>query len=107
MDDATIKLIVFLISYVLGGLVLGIMAARKNRDYMSWALLGGLFWFTCILAVAFLPPLCPKCKRPLMTREWRRRVCPTCGPVGTPAQATEDAYALLAKATKLEVKGCV
>ena len=82
MDNESAKIIGFLVTYVLGIVILGLMAAKKNRDYMSWGLIGGLFCVPCFIALAFLAPLCPKCKRPLLAREWRRGVCPTCGPVG-------------------------
>lgn len=102
MDDQTVKIAGFILTYVLGITVLGTMAARKNRDYMAWGLIGGLFFIACIVAVVMVPPLCPKCRRPLLAREWRRRVCPTCGFVG---KASEQAFELLEKATKLEIQG--
>src|SRR5215469_3352312 len=102
MDKESPKIVGFFLTYVLGILVLGIMAARKNRNYMAWGLIGGLFSLPCFVALAFLPPLCPKCKRPLLAREWRRGVCPICGSVGKQSQPTEQGYVLLEKGTNLE-----
>jgi hypothetical protein len=104
MDDQTVRILGFIVTYILGVVVLGLMAARKNRDYMAWGLIGGLFSIFCVVALVMLPPLCPKCRRPLLGREWRRRVCPTCGFVGKPS---EEAFGLLEKATKLEIQGQV
>jgi prepilin signal peptidase PulO-like enzyme (type II secretory pathway) len=78
MDDESARIIGFFFTYVLGGLFLGVMAARKNRSYWAWGVIGGLFWLPCIIAMFFLPPLCPKCERPLTSDEWKRRACPTC-----------------------------
>jgi hypothetical protein len=102
MDHETVNIVGFILIYVLGIIVLGAIAARKNRDYMAWGLIGGLFSIPCIVILAILPPLCPKCRRPLLAMEWRRRVCPTCGFVG---KLSEQAFGLLEKATKLENQG--
>jgi hypothetical protein len=107
MDNESAKIIGFFVTYVVGGFILGVMASRKNRDYMAWGLVGGLLWLPCIIALALLPPLCPKCHRPLLAREWRRQVCPTCGSVANRAQITDDAYVMLEKATNLELQGNV
>ena len=107
MDNETAKIIGFLLTYVLGIFVLGIMASRKNRDYMAWGLIGGLFCIPCFVALAFLPPLCPKCKRPLLAREWRRGVCPICGSVRKQSLPNERGYVLLEKGTNLETQGKV
>jgi hypothetical protein len=107
MDNESARIIGVFLTYVLGGLVLGTMASVKNRNYWAWGLIGGLFWFPCIIAMVFLPYLCPKCQRPLTTRERRRRVCPTCGSYCDGQQAEQDGYALLARGTKLERQGRV
>jgi hypothetical protein len=107
MDDESTKIVAFFLSYVLGGLALGVMAARKNRSYWAWALIGGLFCFPCIIAMVFLPPLCPNCHRPLTQAEWKGRVCPTCGKSSAVQPSEEEGYTLLARATKLEIEGQV
>jgi len=105
MDAETEKIAGFILSYIAGIVVLGLMAAGKNRDYMAWGLIGGLFCCPCFIALLFLPTLCPKCRRPLLATEWRRRECPTCGQLDRPRQTAGRAEALLLKATKLENQG--
>ena len=79
MSYDTLHVIAYAISYGLSALVLGWLATRKNRDGWTWGLIGGFFCLPCLIALACLPYLCPKCKRPLTNREWERRECPTCG----------------------------
>jgi hypothetical protein len=105
MDDEGAKVIVFFISYVVGIVVLGLIAAQKNRNYMAWGLVGGLFCVPCFIALLFLPPLCPECERPLLATEWRRRQCPTCGQLDQLDQTERNAQVLLLKATRLENQG--
>jgi hypothetical protein len=107
MDAETEKIAGFIFSYVVGIVVLGLIAAAKNRNYMAWALIGGLFSCPCLIALLFLPTLCPKCRRPLLATEWRRRECPTCGPLDKPGEPPKKATVLMEKATKLEIQGQV
>jgi hypothetical protein len=105
MDQKSAEIIAFFITYVVGGIVLGVIAAFKNRNYWAWGLVGGLFWIPCIIALAMLPHLCPKCERPLTPGEWKRRHCPTCSTTNSGPAYEDESYALLAKATKLEAQG--
>lgn len=88
MDDKSAEIIGLFLNYVVGGLVLGFLAARKNRSYWAWGLIGGLAWVPCLIALVLLPHLCPRCERPLTDSEWRRGACPTCR---TPDQAKPSA----------------
>jgi len=78
MNDESAEIIGMFLNYVVGGLLLGFLAARKNRSYWAWGLMGGLVGFPCLIALVLLPHLCPKCERPLTHAEWKRGVCPTC-----------------------------
>src|SRR6478735_2156394 len=99
MDDESAKIIGFFITYVIGGIVLGFIAAHKNRSYWAWGVIGGLFWFPCIIALVLLPPLCIKCQRPLTRDEASRGACPSCGTQAKKHPSEQEGYALLEKAT--------
>jgi hypothetical protein len=62
-----------IVTYGLAIVVLSIVADRKNRNPLAWALLGGLFFPCSLVYLAFLPRLCPKCKG-----ECEGRTCPIC-----------------------------
>lgn len=99
MSDDPIVL-VYGFSYGLSALVLGWLAARKNRDRWAWGLIGGFFCVPCLIALACLPYLCPKCKRPLTNGEWERRECPTCGgPSAEPTVCLSCGAAIPGRAT--------
>ena len=68
----------FFICWVVFALVLGVLAERKNRNVIGWALIGGLFTVPALLILAFLPPLCPKCHNRISVQDWRARRCPHC-----------------------------
>jgi hypothetical protein len=65
-----------IITYGLAILVLSIVADRKNRNPLAWGLLGGLFFPSSLVYLAFLPRLCPKCKD-----ECHGRTCSNCDTV--------------------------
>ena len=59
--------------------VTGMLAAKKNRSVVAWAILGGIFFFgTGLLVLLFMSYLCPKCQRPISPEEARRKDCPRC-----------------------------
>ena len=66
----------YIITYGLAIVILGILAYCKNRRPLAWGLIGGLFFPCSLLYVAFLPRLCPTCKG-----ECKGRTCPNCDTV--------------------------
>ena len=69
----------FFISYAIAALIIGLLAARKNRNGWAWGLIGGLFLIFGLLVLMFLPFLCPKCGQSISNKEWKDRICPRCG----------------------------
>ena len=61
------------------GLVIGLMALRKNRSFWLWGLFGALTFLIAGIALACVSFLCPKCQQPLTNEQWRDRQCPHCG----------------------------
>ena len=76
---------VLVIMYLGFALVIGLLAARKNRNPWAWGLLGGLSYMIALAVLAFMPYLCPRCRRPLTNSEWKERRCPACGCLETAA----------------------
>lgn len=72
----------YLIEYATAAIILGILAARKNRNYWAWALIGGLVLVPGLIVLMFFGYLCPKCHGDLSTRQWQDRTCPVCGVIG-------------------------
>jgi hypothetical protein len=59
--------------------ITGMLAARKNRSVVAWAILGGIiFPVTGLLILLFMSHLCPKCHRPISPEEAERKKCPRC-----------------------------
>lgn len=75
--------IAILVPWVLFGTTIGLLAARKNRNGWAWGVIGG---FACLvapslIALMFMPYLCPKCQHKLSNQEWHKRNCPHCGDI--------------------------
>lgn len=62
----------------------GWLAARKNRSVLFWGMLGCIP-ILAFLVLAFMPYLCPKCKKSITNTEWKNRTCPQCGDVSKEA----------------------
>jgi len=63
--------------------VTGLLAARKNRSVVAWAILGGIiFPGTGLVLLLFVSHLCPKCQRPISPEETKRKDCPRCRTLG-------------------------
>jgi hypothetical protein len=71
----------YLIWYTISGLIIGLLAARKNRNPWAWGLIGGLSSIVGLIILAFMPYLCPKCEKPITNKEWKNRSCPRCGDI--------------------------
>ena len=84
----------FLILYAISGVIIGLLAARKNRNGWAWGLIGGWFLLFGLLVLAFLPYLCPKCKESLTNKSWKSRTCPRCGDIskGTMEPTSTSSY---------------
>jgi len=65
--------VLYIITYTVAILVLSIVADRKNRNPISWGVIGGLLFPCSLIYLAFLPHLCPECKG-----ECTGRNCPIC-----------------------------
>ncbi len=74
-------LVSFLIAYAIAALIIGLLAARKNRSGWAWGLIGGLALLPGLLVLMFMPYLCPKCRKSLSNKEWKGRTCPRCGSI--------------------------
>ena len=72
---------VFFISYAIAALIIGLLAARKNRNGWVWGLIGGLFLLPVLLVLMFMPFLCPWCQQSLTNKDWKNRTCSRCGSV--------------------------
>ena len=72
-------LIGVVIIWVISAGVTGMLAARKNRSVVAWAILGGIVFFgTGLLVLLFVSYLCPKCQSPISAEEAKRKDCPRC-----------------------------
>jgi biotin transporter BioY len=69
----------YLFGWLVSGLLIGLLAARKNRNGLLWGIIGGLFLLPGLIVLMFLPFLCPKCHMSLSNKQWRDRTCPSCG----------------------------
>ena len=76
MDAATLGK---LFAALIWGLVVGLLAKRKNRSPWGWGVAGALSWIIALLVLAFMPYKCPKCKQSITNDQGRDKNCPTCG----------------------------
>ncbi len=85
-------LIPYFCGYFIAAIIIGPLAARKNRNGLGWGLLGGFFLVPGLLVLMFLPFLCPKCQQSITNNEWKQRDCPRCGDISnarrTPAASS-------------------
>ena len=73
---------IFLVQYAIAALIVGLLAARKNRNAWAWSVIGGLALIISLPVLMFMPYLCPKCKKGVSNEEWKSRSCPRCGSIG-------------------------
>jgi len=73
------------------GVVVGLLARRKNRNPWTWGLAGVLSWFIALIVLAFKSYQCPKCEFELTNEQGRAKTCPFCGPIGTGQVGAEPA----------------
>ena len=76
MDAATLGK---LFAALIWGLVVGLLAKRKNRSPWGWGVAGALSWIIALLILAFMPYKCPKCKQSITNDQGRDKDCPSCG----------------------------
>lgn len=67
-----------LLMWAIFGTIIGLLAARKNRNGWLWGIIGGFFWVPSLIVLCFMNFLCPNCKKPLTNQEWKERKCPRC-----------------------------
>jgi hypothetical protein len=72
-------LLVLLGMWAIFGTVIGLLAARKNRNAWAWGVIGGGFLLPAAIVLCFMSYLCPKCKSPMTNQEWKAKKCPRCG----------------------------
>lgn len=78
----------FGLSVILG---YNLLYSGLGGSYAHWSfgilgLLGVLSWFIGMIVLAFLKPLCPKCKNGLTRKQWKEKTCPACGSIGANKQ---------------------
>jgi len=65
--------------WVINAGITGLLAARKNRSVLGWAVIGGiLFPGTGLLVLLFMSYLCPRCQSPVSYDECKQKQCPRC-----------------------------
>ncbi len=79
MEDLGRVLVVYLLFWAFFGTIIGLLAARKNRNGLMWGFSGGPFGLFPIIVLALVPFLCPKCRMPMTNKEWKTGKCPRCG----------------------------
>lgn len=72
------------------GVVVGLLARRKNRNPWGWGVAGALSWILALLVLAFMPYVCPKCGRDLSNAEGKADRCPNCGDISAAAQSASN-----------------
>jgi uncharacterized membrane protein YeiB len=83
--------VMFLISYAITGILVGLLANRKNRNPWAWGMFGGLFCVPTLLVMAFMSYLCPRCRSKLTNEQWAHKMCPKCGAFGGAPSASPSA----------------
>ena len=79
----------FLPGFIFWGIIVGLLAKRKNRNAIGWGIAGGLSWLIALLVLAFMPYICPRCEKDLSNDDGKKGHCPSCGDFkGTAASAT-------------------
>ena len=81
MDELLTSLVPLLVIvglYGFFGLVLGLLAKRKNRNPWAWGLLGALALLPGAIVLMFMPYLCPCCRRSITNKQARADQCPSC-----------------------------
>lgn len=61
------------------GIIVGLLAKRKNRNAWAWGVAGALSWLIALLILAFLPYQCPTCNQSLTNKQGKDKGCPACG----------------------------
>ena len=72
-------LLFFLAIFGGSGLIVGLLAARKNRNAWAWGLVGSVLLIPTLLVLMFVPFLCPKCKQSISYMDSSSGKCPKCG----------------------------
>ena len=83
MKDVVIGLIAWVVWFSICVSLVGWLAKRlRNRNPWPWGIVAGLFGpltlVPTLLALFATSPLCPNCKQPLKTDEWKQKKCPKC-----------------------------
>ena len=79
MNESASGTFAVLIAYLISASVIGLLAARRNRNGLAWGAIGGLFCLPTLMVLVFMSSLCPKCHGSMTDKEWKRRSCPRCG----------------------------
>ena len=79
MDATSLSIFSGLFGVVFWGVVVGLLARRKNRSPLGWGIAGGLVWFIALIILAMMPYKCPRCGQPLSNTQGREEHCPNCG----------------------------
>lgn len=60
------------------GIVVGLLANRKNRNPWLWGGLGAISWIIALLVLAFLPYRCKTRTHDVTNAEAKEKSCPQC-----------------------------
>ena len=78
MNASASEIFPMLIAYLISASVIGLLAARRNRNGLAWGAIGGLFCLPTLLVLVFMSSLCPKCHGSMTDKEWKQGSCPRC-----------------------------
>jgi len=72
-------IVMSLVYWAIFGLIIGLLAKWKNRNCLLWVILGGPFLVLGLLVITCMPFLCPKCRKKVKGKQWKKNICPGCG----------------------------
>jgi hypothetical protein len=70
------------IVWIFWGVVIGLLAKRKNLNPWGWGLLGGLFWPVGLIALAFQKFRCTVCGSSIDGKPAKSKLCGDCAAEG-------------------------
>jgi len=66
------------IVWIFWGLVIGLLAKRKNLNPWGWGILSGIFWPIGLIALAFQKFRCKDCGSSIEGRSAEGKLCASC-----------------------------
>jgi hypothetical protein len=87
-------LVAKLLAALVWGVVVGLLAKRKNRNPWGWGIAGTFSWLIALVILTFLPYKCPKCERSITNDQGKNKICPRCGSFAAASRVTEEVQAM-------------